>query len=104
MEHALPGSMAFMDNAGIYSRLDKPGYLHRRINQADRGYVDGHVHTQTNEGVSAVVRSGIGAIYYSLFVKWLRSHLDDYAWRYNHGHTPQTGPGNVGYRLPRGCT
>jgi transposase len=82
-DHVLPSSTVFTDDWSGYDKLHKR-YTHKRINQSQRIYVDGDVHTQTIEGFFSLVKSGIRGSYHSVSKKWLQGYLNEYAWRYNH--------------------
>jgi hypothetical protein len=51
------------------------------------------VHTQTVEGFFSLLKGGIRGVYHSVSAKWLRSYLDEYAWRYNHREHSEQGDG-----------
>jgi transposase len=81
-EYVLPRSTIFTDEATSYGQLPSLGYTHRRINHAQKVYVQGDVHTNTIEGFWSLVKRGIGGVYHSVSAKYL-SYLDEYSFRYN---------------------
>lgn len=84
-ERVLPASIVYTDDYPIYDGLanEVNGYVHRRIQHAERVYVMGDIHTNTIEGFWSLVKRGIGGVYHSVSRKYLQSYLDEYAYRYN---------------------
>jgi transposase-like protein len=75
-------------------------YTHRRVNHSAGVYVEGDAHTQTIEGFSSLLKSGLRGTYHSVSAKWLQSYLNEYAWRYNHREHTRRQPGV--HRMPVG--
>jgi transposase-like protein len=80
----LPRATVYSDEAPVYDRLPRLGYVHRRIHHASRVYVDGDVHTNTIEGFWSLLKRGIDGVYHAVSQKHLQSYLNEYAFRYNH--------------------
>lgn len=84
VEHVMPTSTVFTDEAHQYKRLPKQGYTHHRINHGARVYVKGNVHTNTIEGFWSLLKNGIVGVHHAVGGKYLQSYVDEYAFRYNH--------------------
>ncbi len=84
VEHVLPRTNVYTDEAVAYSKLGTQGYVHSRIHHSMNVYVSGDVHTNTIEGFWSLVKRGIGGVYHSVSAKYLQMYLDEYAFRYNH--------------------
>jgi transposase len=84
-ERVLPASTVYTDDYPIYDKLatDANGYVHKRIQHAEKIYVMGEIHTNTIEGFWSLVKRGIGGVYHSVSRKYLQSYLDEYSFRYN---------------------
>ncbi len=83
IERVLPRSVIYTDEAPVYQRLRRRGYMHRRIHHASRVYVSGDIHTNTIEGFWSLVKRGIDGVYHAVSAKHLQGYLNEYAWRYN---------------------
>ncbi len=83
IQRVLPRSLIYTDEAPVYQRLRKRGYLHRRIHHASQVYVSGDIHTNTIEGFWSLVKRGIDGVYHAVSAKHLQGYLNEYAWRYN---------------------
>ena len=83
--YVLPASMIFTDDYSGYDeyRLSSRYISHKRIRHSDKVYVSGIVHTQTVEGLFGNLKNGIRGTYHSVSSKWLKSYLDEFAFRYN---------------------
>ena len=84
-ERILPESVVYTDDYPIYDKLSQHpnGYVHRRIQHAQRVYVMGDIHTNTIEGFWSLVKRGIGGVYHSVSKKYLQTYLNEYSFRYN---------------------
>ena len=82
-ERILPESTVFTDDWVGYNDFAQAGYTHHRINHSDRVYVTGNIHTQTIEGLWALIKGGIRGVYHQVSKKYLQSYLDVYTFRYN---------------------
>jgi len=89
IEKVLPRSLIYTDEAHVYGRLRKQGYLHRRIHHAAKVYVSGDIHTNTIEGFWSLLKRGIDGVYHSVSAKHLQGYLNEYTWRYNHRNSLQ---------------
>ena len=90
VNRVMPASMVYTDEYKVYNRLTQEGYAHRRIRHREKVYVSGDVHTNTIEGFWSLVKRGIDGVYHSVSAKHLQGYLNEYAWRYNQRHTPET--------------
>jgi transposase-like protein len=83
----LPASVIYSDEHHLYGGVGREFAGHRRIKHRAKVYVDGDVHTQTIEGLWALVKTGILGVHHSVSAKYLQGYVDEYAWRYNHRHS-----------------
>jgi transposase-like protein len=82
-ERILPASTVFTDEWTGYHGLEQHGYLHKRINHAEKVYVSGDTHTQTIDGFWSLVKNGLRGVYHSVGKGYLQSYLNEYSFRYN---------------------
>src|SRR5579859_926687 len=82
-ERILPESTVFTDDWVGYNDFAQAGYTHKRINHSEKVYVAGDIHTQTIDGLWALIKRGIGGVYHQVSKKYLQSYLDEYTFRYN---------------------
>jgi transposase len=84
-ERVLPASTVYTDEYATYDKLAASGngYVHHRIQHAQKIYVVGDVHTNTIEGFWSLLKRGIGGVYHSVSAKYLQSYCDEYSFRYN---------------------
>ena len=47
-------------------------------------YIDRSTHTNTIEGFSANLKTGMHSNYKKVSRKWLQGYLNEFMWRYNH--------------------
>ena len=59
-------------------------------NRSAGSYVDGSTHTNTIEGFFGNLKTGIRGNYKKVSRKWLQGYLNEFVWRYNHRHTPDS--------------
>ena len=85
----LPRSIIYTDEYAGYNRLQRRGYVHRRVHHAAKVYVDGDKHTNTIEGFWSLVKRGIDSVYHAVSAKHLQGYLNEYAWRYNGRRDPR---------------
>lgn len=69
-ERVLPATTVFTDELKSYDPLAKQGYVHQRVQHAERVYVSGNVHVNTIEGFWSLVKNGIRGTYHSVSRKW----------------------------------
>ena len=76
-EWVLPSILVYTDDYPIYDKLatEHNGYVHRRIQHAQKVYVMGDIHTNTIEGFWSLVKRGIGGVYHSVSKKYLQTYL-----------------------------
>lgn len=86
VEHVLPKTNVYTDEAKAYRGLRKRGYEHERVHHTAKIYVSGTVHTNTIEGFWSLVKRGISGVYHAVSAKYLQMYLDEYVYRYNHRH------------------
>jgi transposase-like protein len=84
IQHVLPRTNVYTDEAPAYWRLGAMGYQHSRVHHKQRVYVSGEVHTNTIEGFWSFVKRGISGVYHSVSAKYLQMYLDEYTFRWNH--------------------
>lgn len=53
------------------------------INHSSGVYVEGETHTNTIEGFFGNLKTGMRGTHKLVSRKWLKSYLDEYAWRHN---------------------
>jgi transposase len=82
-ERIMPESTVFTDDWVGYNDFSKAGYTHHRINHSEKIYVMGDIHTQTIDGLWALIKRGIGGVYHQVSKKYLQTYLDEYTFRYN---------------------
>jgi len=79
-----PRIMIYTDGAAVFEHLRWMGqsHKHKAVNHSE-GYVDGYAHTNTIDGFWSLVKRGIQGVYYQVGPAYLRSYLNEYAFRYN---------------------
>lgn len=82
------GSIIYTDEFGVYNRLARLGFQHKRIKHSANIYV-GEVHTNTIEGFWSLVKRGISGVYHHCSPQHLQSYVNEYAFRYNHRNDEQ---------------
>jgi transposase-like protein len=94
-KHVAPKSVIYTDDFGLYRNISKMkgpggrnlGFRHFRIRHASGQYVrNGHIHTNSVEGLWSLIKRGIGGVYHSVSPEYLQSYLDEYTFRYNRRH------------------
>ena len=89
-DNVSPKARVMTDELRAYVSLHEYGYSHGVVNHRTKEYVRGEVHTQNIEGLWAGLKRGIYGVYRVVSPKYLQTYADEYAWRYNHRHTPST--------------
>ena len=84
------GSMLMTDEYRPYDRLDKYGYKHEEINYGDKEYVRGNVHTNTIEGFWSQLKRSINGTHHGVSPKYLQHYVDEFAYRYDLRHYPDS--------------
>ncbi len=84
VEHVMPDTTVFTDEARGYTKLPKHGYQHHRVNHSAKVYVEGNVHTNTIEGFWSLLKNGIRGAHHSVGATKLQSYVNEYTFRYNH--------------------
>jgi transposase len=97
-KHVVPGSVIYTDEFPTYDGIPnirikggtggtRANFKHFRIKHASGQYVrDGHIHTNSVEGLWSLIKRGIGGVYHSVSPEYLQSYLDEYCFRYNRRH------------------
>lgn len=93
-KHVLPGSTIYTDQHRSYDGIGtmrtsdrKPAkFRHYTIKHDRRIYVQGHIHTNSVEGLWSLIKRGIGGVYHSVSPEYLQTYLDEYCFRYNRRH------------------
>jgi transposase len=81
----IPGSVIYTDELPAYNTVaENRRYTHYRINHKHQGYVRGHIHTNSVEGLWSLLKRGIGGVYHAVSPEYLQTYLDEYCFRYNH--------------------
>jgi len=93
--HVTPNSVIYTDERNSYRnirRMKGPGgrnlgFTHFHINHSLGRYVrEGHIHTNSVEGLWSLIKRGIGGVYHSVSPEYLQNYLDEYTFRYNRRH------------------
>lgn len=80
--HVAPGSTLYTDEAGTYRGIQ--GFNHQTTSHAQGIYVvDGHNHTNSIEGVWALLKRQIVGVHHWVSPKHLSRYVDEMSWRYN---------------------
>jgi transposase-like protein len=82
LNHILPGSKLYTDQAGLYRGMPA-GISHEFVNHL-REYVRGRVHTNGIENFWSLFQRAIGGTYISVESCHLDRYLDEQSFRYNH--------------------
>jgi transposase-like protein len=82
LNHVLPGSKLYTDQAGLYKKLPE-GISHEFVNHL-KEYVIGRVHTNGIENFWSLVQRMVGGTYVSVDSVHLDRYLDEQVFRYNH--------------------
>jgi transposase-like protein len=84
-KRVIPGSVVYTDECASFNTIAAyKRYTHYRINHKQQGYVRGHIHTNSVEGLWSLLKRGIGGVYHSVSPEYLQTYLDEYCFRYNH--------------------
>jgi transposase len=95
-KHVVPGSVIYTDEFSSYKRIPMMkgpggrnlGYKHFTIRHSMGQYVkEGHIHTNSVEGLWSLIKRGIGGVYHSVSREYLQHYLDEYCFRYNRRHS-----------------
>ena len=70
-ERILPASTIYSDEFAVYDQLasEVNGYVHNRIQHAQKVYAIGDIHTNTIEGFWSLIKRGIGGVYHAVSQK-----------------------------------
>jgi transposase-like protein len=82
LNHVLPGSMMYTDQAGLYRSLP-PTVTHEFVNHL-KEYVRGRVHTNGIENFWSLLQRAVGGTYISVESFHLDRYLDEQVFRFNH--------------------
>ena len=84
------GSLLMTDEYRPYDSLDKYGYKHEEINHSAKEYVRGNVHTNTIEGFWSQLKRSINGTHHAVSPKYLQHYVDEFAYRYDLRHYPES--------------
>jgi hypothetical protein len=88
MENVKPGSKLMTDEAGVYIGLEGL-YERHTVNHSQGQYGDGgEAHTNTIEGVWALLKRQIIGIHHFVSPKHLHRYFAEATWRYNRRDVP----------------
>ncbi|HVE67849.1 MAG TPA: IS1595 family transposase [Solirubrobacteraceae bacterium] len=90
IEWVRPESIIYTDEWPAYSGLDQHFAAHSRVVHSAGEYVRGDWHTNTVEGFFGNLKTGIRGNYKKVSHKWLQGYLNEFMWRYNHRHSPDS--------------
>ncbi len=97
-KHVKPESTIYTDEFPTYASIPNiklrgskggtfAGYKHFTIRHNSGSYVkDGHIHTNSVEGLWSLIKRGIGGVYHNVSPAYLQSYLNEYCFRYNRRH------------------
>jgi transposase-like protein len=85
-ERVQTGSRLNTDEAGVYTGLNGPTYVHEAVNHSAGEFVRGDVTTNGVESVFAVLKRGIIGVYHHTSEKHLHRYVDEFAFRLNDGN------------------
>lgn len=91
IDSVTPGSTVYTDQAGVYRKVARFGYLHDTVNHRMSEYGRGLTHTNTIEGFWSQLKRSIDGTYHAVSPKHLQHYVDEFAFRYNH-RTEPIGP------------
>jgi transposase len=107
-KHVKPGSVIYTDELNIYTNIPKmrgrngrpANYKHFAVRHRTHYVKNGHIHTQSVEGLWSLIKRGIGGVYHSVSPEYLQTYLNEYTFRYNRRHD-----GNLQFKsvLERAC-
>ena len=85
--HAQEQSTVYTDANPAYTRLNRRGYDHKRVNKAANKRRNEHVqgmHVNRLEGFWSVLKRGIDGVYHHVGHQHLQKYINEYSFRYNH--------------------
>lgn len=90
IEWVRPEAIIYTDEWPAYNGLDRHFAAHSRVRHSTREYVVGDWHTNTIEGFFGNLKTGIRGNYKKISRRWLQGYLNEFTWRYNHRHAPDS--------------
>lgn len=90
IEWVRPEAIIYTDEWPAYNGLDRHFAAHSRVRHSTREYVVGDWHTNTIEGFFGNLKTGIRGNYKKVSRRWLQGYLNEFTWRYNHRHAPDS--------------
>jgi transposase-like protein len=81
-QNVAKGSIVMTDEDGAFVGID-PTYSHQTVSHSKGEYVRGDVHSNTMEGVWALLKRQIFGIHHWVSSKHLVRYLDEMTWRFN---------------------
>jgi transposase-like protein len=85
-----PGSIISTDEWVAYKSLPKIGYRHGVVDHSRDQWVNGEVHTNTIEGLWAMLKRSIRGTHIHVSRKHLPKYLGEFEYRWNMRHAPET--------------
>lgn len=83
-KHINPKSMIMTDEARVYDKLGRIGYLkHGSVKHGKRHWVNGIVHTNSIESFWALFKRNYHGTYHSMSKKHLQRYIDEVTFRFN---------------------
>jgi transposase-like protein len=98
-KHVKPEATIYTDEFPTYSTIPQiklrgskggtlAGYKHFTIKHKGGNYVkDGHIHTNSVEGLWSLIKRGIGGVYHNVSPAYLQTYLNEFCFRYNRRHS-----------------
>ena len=88
-EHTADETIAyFTDDWAPYDGIADHNTVHETVNHSAEEWVRGDVHTNSAEGVWALLKRSIIGAYHQVSVKHLQAYLDELEWRFNNRDNP----------------
>jgi transposase len=96
-KHVAPDTVIYTDEFPMYREIPniklrgatggtKANFKHFKIRHGSGIYVQGHIHTNSVEGLWSLIKRGISGVYHSVSPEYLQSYLNEYCFRYNRRH------------------
>ena len=83
------GSTVYTDELATYKRLGEAGFLHETVHHRAWEFARGSCHVNGLEGFWARLKLSIRGTHVWVSGKHLWKYVGEFAWRYNHRHSPE---------------
>jgi len=83
------GTKIMTDEWKGYTKLNKIGYKHKRVNHHAKQYVIGDAHTNSIEGFWSQLKRSVNGTYHAVSPKHLQSYVNEFAYRYSKRNSEQ---------------